>query len=146
MPAVAREHDDRVARDAVEQGGADRCRVQHAVEHQEQVLAGAFAEQTGRGQRDALAETQAPRFARDELAGQIVAAGLRAGRNRVRRETLPARDAGIDACLEHTFAEVRSHLPGGDGDVGRRVRGQAEAAEAAERDRPQIRAVELVSP
>ena len=84
-----------VAGDAGEDRGAGRRGVQHAVEHQEQVLARAFAEQAAGGQRDAFAEAEAARFARDQLTGKIVATGLGAGRNGVRREALPARHAGV---------------------------------------------------
>ena len=138
MPASRASVMMRVAGDAVEQRRADRRGVQHAVEHQEQVLARAFAEQAGGGQRDAFAEAEPPRFARDQLSGQVVAAGLRTGGNGVRREALPARHAGVDAVLEHAGAEIRAHRPGCDRDVGRRLRRQPEAAEPAERDRPQV--------
>ena len=138
MPWSRASGDQRIAGDAVEQRGADRRRVQRAVEDQEQVLARAFAEQAGRCERDAFSETEPPRFARDQLPGQVIAAGLGAGGNGVGREPLPARHAGVDARRDDVMAEIRPHFPGRDGDVGRRVGRQAESAEAAERDGAQV--------
>ena len=113
-------------------------RVQRAVEHQEEVFAGAFAEQAGRRERDAFAETEPARLARDQLARKIIATGFRARGNRVRRETLPARHAGVDALLRARRRRGRAHLPARDGDVDRRVGGKAESAKAAKRDGPQV--------
>ena len=123
---------------------ADRCRVQRTIEDEEKILAGAFAEQPGRRQRDAFAEAEPARLARDELAGKIVAAGFRTGRYRVRREALPARHARVDALLEHVGTKVRAHLPRRDGDIGRRIRRETETAEPAIRDRAKIRGAEPV--
>jgi len=108
--------------------------VQRAVEHQEQVLARAFAQQSGGRQRDALAEAQPPRLARDQGAREVVAAGLGPGRDGVGREALPARHAGVDAARKRLVAQVLAHLPGRHRHVHRRFRRQAEAAQA-ERDR-----------
>src|SRR6185437_7950919 len=141
---LARQRDQRVAGDAGEDGRAGRRGVQYAVEHQEDVLARTFAEQAGGGQRDALAEAEAARLARDQLAGQVVAAGLGAGRDGVRREALPARHAGGDAVFQRLWPEVGAHRPRGHGHVDRRFGGQAETAQAAPRDGAQVGSGETV--
>src|SRR3546814_6038925 len=76
--------------------------VQRAVEDQEDVLARALAEQAGGSQRDAFAEPEPARLACDELAGQVVAAGLGAGGDGVGCHALPARHAGIDALFQYS--------------------------------------------
>lgn len=141
---VLRQREDGVAGNAVEQCGADRGGVQFVAEDEEQVFARAFAEQAGRSEGDAFAEAQATRFAGDELAGEIIAAGFRARGNGVRCEALPTGDAGVDALLQHAGAEVLAHLPCRDGHVGGRVGGQAEAAQSAVRDRAQIIGGEVI--
>src|SRR5690606_41636799 len=70
--------------------------------------------------------------------GEIVAAGLGAGRDGVGSEALPARHAGVDAVLQRVRAEVGAHVPARHRDVDGRVRAQAEAAQAAPGDRAQI--------
>ena len=62
---------------------------------------GGFRADHRRAMRAAHPEAEAARFACDQLAGKIIAAGLGARRNGVGREALPARHAGIDACLKH---------------------------------------------
>jgi hypothetical protein len=102
------------------------------------ILARAFAEQAGGGQGDAFAEAEAACLARDQLPGQVVAAGLGAGRDGVRGEALPARHAGIDALVDHAGAEVLAHFHVATATSTGRVGGQAEAAQAAVRDRTQV--------
>ena len=71
---VARQRDHRVARDAAQHRMREARRVDHAIAHHEQVLAGAFADGAIRRQADALDEAQALGFHADQLAGKIVAA------------------------------------------------------------------------
>src|SRR3546814_9126204 len=101
---------------------SDVCSSDLAVEDQEDVLARALAEQAGGSQRDAFAEPEPARLACDELAGQVVAAGLGAGGDGVGCHALPARHAGIDALFQYSLAKVGAHLPRRDGDVDRRFR------------------------
>jgi hypothetical protein len=65
--------------------------------------------------------TEAACLARDQLAREVIAAGLRACGERVRREALPARHAGVDALFDDAGAEVLAHLPRRDRDFDRRV-------------------------
>src|SRR6185312_789089 len=141
---VARQRDDGIAGDAVEERGADRRGVQRAVENEEHVFARAFTEQSGGRERDAFAEAALARFTRDQLAGQIIARGLCARGNRVGRKALPARHARGNASLQGFRSEVRTHRPTGDGQADRRVRGDAETAESAERARTQVGLFEAV--
>src|SRR3546814_3293182 len=110
---------------------SDVCSSDLAVEDQEDVLARALAEQAGGSQRDAFAEPEPARLACDELAGQVVAAGLGTGGDGVGCHALPARHAGIDALFQYSLAKVGAHLPRRDGDVDRRFRRQPEAAQPA---------------
>ena len=139
-----REPHDRVARDARQDRRGDGRRVELAVLDQEQVLAGAFADEPRRVQREPLGEAEAARLERHERARQVVAAGLGEGRDRVRRDALPRRDADVDALLEAAFAEIRAPFPGRDrharGLID--VAGHAHLAVAAKRDRPDVGAAE----
>ena len=78
-----------VARDAGQYRRGDRRRVELAVLDEEQVLAGAFADEPRGVQREPFGEAEPARLERHERARQIVAAGLREGRHRVRRDALP---------------------------------------------------------
>src|SRR5690606_1464698 len=116
-------------------------RIDPAFLHQEQVLAGAFADVAGTVQCDAFGETEAPRLEGDQRAGEVVAAGLGERGHRVRRHALPRRDAHVDALLEAAFAEIRAPLPGRDRAAGRLldVARHAHLAIAAKRDRTHVR-------
>ena len=88
---------------------------------------------------DAFDEAEALGLEADELARQVVAAGLGHGGNRVRRDALPGRHADIDAFV-FGRAEILAPFPGRDGDFDRRVdlRHHADFAIAAECDRAQV--------
>ena len=139
-----RETHDGVTRDARQNRRGDGRRVELAVLDQEQVLAGAFADEAGRVQREPLGEAEAARLERHERARQIVTAGFGEGRDRVRRDALPRRDADVDALLERGFAEIRAPFPCSHrharGLVD--VAGHAHLAITAERDRPDVGAVQ----
>ena len=94
--------------------------------------------------REPFGEAEPARLERHERARQIVAAGLGEGRDRVRRDALPRRDADVDALLEAAFAEVRAPFPGRDRDARGLidVAGHAHLAVAAKRDRPDVSAAE----
>src|SRR5689334_4422158 len=118
--------------------------MQCAIEDEEKILTGAFAEESARCERDTFTESETPRLARDELSREIVSARFRARWNRVRCETLPAGDARIDALLEHVAAEIGAHLPRRDRDIGRGFCGETKTTKTAERHRSQIRGAESV--
>ena len=117
--------------------------IDDAVANQEQVLARALADRAVGRQRDAFVEAAIARLEADERAGQVVAAGFRQRRNRIRRDALPRRDAAVDAVLERLGAEVRAPFPGRDRYVDRMVgfRREADVAVAAKRDRADVCAV-----
>ena len=69
---VARERDDRVARDARQDRGGQRRRVDDVVAHEEQVLAAAFAEVAVGVERDAFAVAFGDRFHLDQLRVGVV--------------------------------------------------------------------------
>ena len=121
---VLRQRHHGVTRDAVEQRVRHARRVQHAVLDDEQVLAGAFAHGAVGRQADAFDEAEALGLEADELAGQIVAAGLGHGGNGVGRDALPRRHAHIDAFV-FGGAEILAPFPGGDRDFDRAGRSSA---------------------
>ncbi len=145
-PRGLRELRHAVARDARQDRRRDRRRVQLAVLHEEQVLAGALADEAGRVQREALGEAEAARLERHERARQIVAAGLRQRGHRVRRDALPRRHADVDAFFERALAEIRAPLPRGDRHARRLldVARHAHLAVAAKRDRPNVSALQQI--
>jgi hypothetical protein len=81
------------------------------------------------------------RFHADQLARQIVAGCLAERRDRIRRESLPRRHAYIDAVLETFGAEVGAPFERRDDRIDRRrdLRGDADLAITAKRERTQIR-------
>ena len=115
--------------------------VQDAILDDEQVFAGALAHGAVGGQADAFDEAEALGLEADQLARQIIAAGLRHRGNRVRRDALPGRHADVDAFV-FSRAEIRAPFPGGDRDFHRRIdlRHDAGFAVAAECHRPQVSA------
>src|SRR3546814_14100626 len=97
-----------------------------------------LAEQAGGSQRDAFAEPEPARLACDELAGQVVAAGLGTGGDGVGCHALPARHAGIDALFQYSLANVGAHMPHRDGDVARRFRSHPDTSQTPPLHRPPV--------
>src|SRR5512138_107723 len=86
---LAREGNDRVTRDALQDRTCERRRIDDAVADQEQVLARAFADVAVDAKADSLGEAEPLRLHADELAGQIIAGRFAHRRNRIRRKALP---------------------------------------------------------
>ncbi len=88
---------------------------------------------------DAFDEAETLGLEADELARQVVAAGLGHRGNRVGRDALPRRHAHIDAFI-FGRAEILAPFPGGNGDFDRRIdlRHHADFAIAAECDGAQV--------
>ena len=106
---IARERDHRVARDARQNRGGQRRRVEDVVADEEQVLAAALAQVAVRVERDPLAVALGDRFHLDQLRVRVVRRGLRQRRERVRRRARPGADAHVDAVLERVLPRYAPH-------------------------------------
>src|SRR5579864_1231454 len=134
---VARDLQRRVARDAGQHRVAEGRGLQHAVAHDEDVLAGAFADESVGVERDAFGVAVHNGFHLDELRVHVVGARLRHGRQCVGRKAGPGRDAHIAACV--IGGEVLAPRIVDDVDLGRRVEGiHARLAIATQHDRPDV--------
>ncbi len=112
-----------------------------SVLHHEQVFARAFREPPIRAERDAFDEATRPRFASDEVAVEIIAAGLCRRRHRVRRKARPTGHTDIDAALLPLIAEIGAPRKCRDRDIDLhllRCGRDTHAAFAKERDGPHI--------
>ena len=65
--------------------------------HDKKVLARAFADRSIRRQRDTLGKTKSLGLSADQLAGQVITAGLGKGRYRVRGHSLPTGNTDINS-------------------------------------------------
>src|SRR3954468_21953229 len=111
---IAGDGDDRVAGDAVQEGAVYVGRIDHAVLHDEDVLARALADHAVRRETDAFVVAVAQRFHLDELAAEIIAGDLGHRWNGVRLHARPAGDAGVGALFHRLIAEVGAPRPAGD--------------------------------
>ena len=115
---------------------AQRRRVDDAVAHDEDVLAGAFADQAVHVQRNAFRVAVGVGFHADELGVHVVGAGLGERGHGVGREAVPTGDADVGAvAARHVFP------PGEVGDVdldGRALGADADLAVAAQHDGPDV--------
>src|SRR6185437_4716511 len=103
---ILRDSDHAVACDPVENGRRDGRRVQRSVAHDEQILTTALGHESEGVQHYPFDVAVAPRFHLRELRVEIIAAGLRQRRHRVRRRTTPARYAYVHAILERLVTEI----------------------------------------
>src|SRR6185437_10090272 len=87
-------------------GRRDGRRVQRSVAHDEQILTTALGHESEGVQHYPFDVAVAPRFHLRELRVEIIAAGLRQRRHRVRRRTTPARYAHVHASLERLVTEI----------------------------------------
>src|SRR6201996_3911018 len=96
---LACQDEDRVARDAVQYRVRQRCRIQRSVAYDKKIFAGAFGEIAVHIESDTFGITVDIGFHANELRVHIVRAGLRERGHRVRRKTVPARDADVRAAV-----------------------------------------------
>ena len=142
---VARDLDDRVARDPVQDPGREVGRVDHAVADDEDRLARAVGDVPVRREQDRLVVARLLRLGDREHRVQVDAGRLRGVRDDVRRDPLPARDLRADARPERLLAEVGAPRPRHDRDLDRvPARRDAELAEAVEGDRADVALGEAV--
>src|SRR5205085_3455907 len=98
--------DDAVARDARKDGRRERRRYDLALVHEEDVLTRPFRDVAAVVQGDAFGVAVRDGLHLDELRVHVVRAGLRHRGHRVRRQTVPRRDAHVNALLDGLVAEV----------------------------------------
>ena len=148
-PEVARERDERVARDALQDRRRGR-RDDRAVLHEEQVLARAFGHVALRVEHDGLVEAQPHGFGLREEAVRVAAADLGLRHRDVRVVAREGRDVRAHAFLESLGPEVVLPLPRGDADRRRaavevQVPAAAGAAAREIEERPDVAVVEPVA-
>ncbi len=139
MAEILGDLDDRVARDPGQDRHRERRRVEDAVLHDEDVLAGAVRDVAVVREHDRLVVAAAPRLHRREHRVEVDPGRLRHVRDDVRPDALPARDLRRDSEALAVLAEVRAPREADDHDVdGVADRRDAELAVAVERKRPQV--------
>src|SRR5581483_930011 len=137
---ILRDLDDRVARYPDEDRRRKIRRVDDAVAHDEDALAGAVRDVAVGGEEDRLLVAGAHRLADGEHRVDVDAGRLRDVRDDVRADALPARHLDTDAFAHALLAEVRAPRPRHDRDVdGVALRGDAELSVAEERDGTEVR-------
>ena len=141
---LARQPDDRVARDAVEGRGQLR-RVQHAVAHDEDVLAAALGDVALGVEQQRLVVAAGERLVQRQHGVHVVAVGLGLAHRDV---DVVAREGGgldADAALHVLLAEIGAPLPGRHHAVHAQVVGaQAHALGAVEAHGPDVAGLEAV--
>ncbi len=146
-PEIVRDGENRVARDARQDRGAQRRRVNRVVADDEQVLSAAFADMPGRVERDPFAVAVRDRLHLDQLRVRVVRGALRERREGVGRRPRPGADPDVHAVLQRVLPEIRPPLPREDRGVdraGKRV--DAERVIPAIDDRPDVAGLERVRP
>ena len=94
---VARDLHDRVASDSGEHGIAEWSGVQHAVADDEEIFAGAFADEAVDVECDAFGVAVDDGLHLDELRIHVVRAGFGHNGQRVGSDARPGRDANVDS-------------------------------------------------
>ena len=134
---VARDLQRRIAGDAGQHGVPQRRRDQLLAMHDEHVLARAFTDKAIHVERNALGKAVDDGFHLDELRVHVIRARLRHGRQGVRRNPRPRRDAGVAAVV--LAAQIFSPRIIDDVDLGGRVeRIHSRLAIAAENNGPHV--------
>ena len=114
-------------------------RVDDAVAHDEDVLAGAVGDEAFRREQDRLVVAGVVRLGHGEHRVEVDARRLRGVRDDVRRHALPGRDLRPDARLQALLTEVRRPRPAHDHDLDRIAPcSDTELAVAVEGDRPEV--------
>src|SRR6266849_2362271 len=98
-------------RDAREDAGGKRRRVNGPIVHEKNVHPGAFAQVAGRVEGDALGVVVEGGFHADELRVHVVRGGFGHGRQSVWRDARPGADANLYAFSVGILAEIRTPRP-----------------------------------
>ena len=139
MAEVAGDRDDRVAGDPGEDRHRERRCVQHAVLHDEDVLARPVGDIAVVREHDRFVVAASARLHRREHRVEVDPRRLRDVRDDVRADALPARDLRGDALRLAVLTEIRAPREADDHDVDRVSHGRhAELAVAVERKRPEV--------
>ncbi len=112
-PVLARQRDDRIARDAVQDGHRQRRGVQAAAVDHENVLAGALGHRPGGVQHDGLVVPHADHLTLGQHGIHVLTGDLGLAHGVVEVTTHKGGQVGADALVEGLGAQIR---PPGEGD------------------------------